>query len=139
MATKKFDGNGITIKVGEASTAAAGVNTITIPGWKRGTFNADDLSTTGFIPKIAAALKESNAFTVNVDFLDQAALSGAADNDKFTLTFPGSHGSLVLYGTVTGVGDSSFKNGENPTVDIEITPTHLTSAGVKTDPVLTIS
>lgn len=139
MATKKFDGNGITIKVGEASTAAAGVNTITIPGWKRGTFNADDLSTTGFIPKIAAALKESNAFTVNVDFLDQAAFSGSADNDKFTLTFPGSHGSLVLYGTVTGVGDSSFKNGENPTVDVEITPTHLTSAGVKTDPVLTIS
>ena len=139
MATKKFDGNGITIKVGESSTAAAGVNTITIPGWKRGTFNADDLSTTGFIPKIAAALKESNAFTVNVDFLDQAAFSGAADNDKFTLTFPGSHGSLVLYGTVTGVGDSSFKNGENPTVDVEITPTHLTSAGAKTDPVLTIS
>lgn len=139
MATKKFDGNGITIKVGEASTAAAGVNTITIPGWKRGTFNADDLSTTGFIPKIAAALKESNAFTVNVDFLDQAAFSGSADNDKFMLTFPGSHGSLVLYGTVTGVGDSSFKNGENPTVDVEITPTHLTSAGVKTDPVLTIA
>ena len=139
MATKKFDGNGMTIKVGESATEAAGVHSITIPGWKRGTFNADDLSTTGFIPKIAANLKESNAFTVNVDFLDQAAFSGSSDNDKFTITFPNSKGSLVLYGTVTGIGDASSKNGESPTIDVEITPTHMTSAGVKTDPVLTIA
>lgn len=139
MASKKFDGNGATLKIGEATTAAAGINSLNVPGFKRATFNADDLSTTGYIPKIAATLKESNAFSVNVDFRDQAAVTGASDNSKLTITFPSTFGTLVMYGSVTGVNDSTFKNGENPTIDVEITLTHLTSAGVKTDPVLTIA
>lgn len=133
----KMDGNGSTIKIGEATTAAVGVNTIGVPGFTREEINAANLNTTGFIPKLLAKLKNAGDFTVNVDLKASAAFSGMTDNSKLTITFPDSAGSVVLYGSVKSMSEAKLNNNESPTVDVAITVTNLTSAGVKTDPVIT--
>lgn len=134
----KMDGNGTTIKIGESTTAAVGVNTIGVPGFTRQEIAAANLDTTGFIPKVLAKLKDAGDFTLNVDFKSSAAFYGMTDNSKLTITFPDSAGTAVLYGSVKSVSEAKWNNGESPTVDVAITVTNLTSAGVKTDPVITL-
>jgi len=137
MAIYKMDGNGATIKIGSSTTAAVGVNTIGVPGFTRQEIAAANLDTTGFIPKIVAKLKDGGTVTVNVDLLALANFTGASDNSKWTITFPDSAGSVVFYGTVSGVPEAKLNNGESPSVDVVITVTNLTDAKVKTDPVVT--
>lgn len=133
----KMDGNGTTIKIGESTTAAVGVNTIGVPGFTRQEIAAANLDTTGFIPKVLAKLKDAGDFTVNVDMTADSAFRNMTDNSQLTITFPDSAGSIVLYGSVKSVSEAKWNNGESPTVDVGITVTNLTSAGAKTDPVVT--
>lgn len=135
MARKKiFDGNGCTLKNGE--TVIGGIVSITVPGWAKTEINDTELANTEVKTAILANLKKYNDLVITVKFDNQTEIKEG--NAEYTITFPGSVGTLRLWMDLKSIGDATVQNDSGVTCDLTFLVTNMNATGVETKPVLTL-
>lgn len=135
MARKKiFDGNGAKLKNG--STVIGGITKITVPGWAKTEIDDTELANEDVKTAILANLKKYNDLVITVKFDNQTEIEEG--NAEYTIEFPGSVGTLVLWMDLKSVGDASIENDSGVTCDLTFLVTNMNATGAETKPVLTL-
>lgn len=135
MGRKKiFDGNGAKLKKG--STVIGGIVKITVPGWAKTEIDDSELANEDVKTAILANLKKYNDLVITVKFDNQTEIEEG--NAEYTIEFPGSGGTLVLWLDLKSVGDASIENDSGVTCDLTFLVTNRNATGTETKPVLTL-
>lgn len=135
MARKKiFDGNGAKLKKG--STVIGGITKITVPGWAKTEIDDTELANEDVKTAILANLKKYNDLVITVKFDNQTEIEEG--NAEYTIEFPGSVGTLVLWMDLKSVGDASIENDSGVTCDLTFLVTNMNATSAETKPVLTL-
>ena len=122
-----IDGNGVTVSQG--STAIGNIVSIdNLPGWSKSEIDDTALDNQAVTTYILGNLKTYTNLSITVKLSGVSSI--AEGNSQWTITFPGSAGSLVFWGDLMEQGQPSFQTGQGVTVPLTIKPTNLNTSGV---------
>jgi len=110
--------------------------TITVPGWNKEEMDVSTLSNTAFRTFVLKKLKTINDLVLKLEFDVAVWKTIPEGNGPWTITFPDSAGSVVLWADVKEVGDIEVDvdNNDQLTFDLTLKVTNRNGSGVETGP-----
>lgn len=129
----QFEGQGTTFT---RSGLTLKPKTITVPGWTKEEMDVSTLSNTAFRTFVLKKLKTVNDLVLKLEF-DAAVWKAIPEtNGSWTITFPDSAGSVVLWADVKELGDVEVDvdNNDQLMFDLTLKVTNRNGSGVETGP-----